>query len=140
MRSDLLLGILGTVNAIRSQERKHMNIASSARSDLTLRTLRVAELAERCISEVNAYQNGEHSDELSAMELFRRAIGQRDPVARVAVQQCFNEMMLRWLRSHPQREMACWLDSEEHYVAQGFARFWLATTQKQGLEFQTLSH
>src|SRR5438105_3129822 len=97
----------------------------------SLRTLSVSVLAERCMSEVNTHRRRVPFDERYCIELFRRATGQRDPVARGAVEQCFHETMIRWLRSHPQREAACSLDSEEHFVAQTFARFWQVTAKSE---------
>jgi hypothetical protein len=44
-----------------------------------------------------------------------------------------------WLRRHPQREVACRLESEEHYVAQTFERFWQATAFNQQVEFSKLA-
>jgi hypothetical protein len=37
------------------------------------------------------------------------------------------------------REVACRLESEEHYVAQAFERFWQATAFNQQVEFSTLA-
>ena len=48
-------------------------------------------------------------------------------------------MVQGWLRCHPSRETACRLESEEHYVAQTFERFWQATTLTQRVEFSTLA-
>ena len=50
------------------------------------------------------------------LELLRRAMVQRDPLTWEAVQQCFNETLLRWMRAHPQREIARRLDSEEIWI------------------------
>jgi hypothetical protein len=114
-------------------------MASATPSDSSLRTLSVPELAEHCLSEVNAYGRGESSDARYCVELFRRATVQRDAVARGAVEQCFHETILGWLQSHPQREAACRLESEEHYVAQAFARFWQETAKGEELAGQTLA-
>jgi DNA-directed RNA polymerase specialized sigma24 family protein len=73
------------------------------------------------------------------MELFRRALQQRDPLAWEAVQQRFGEIVLRWMCGHPLRKVACRFDSEENYVAQAFARFWQATAANQEIRFRTLA-
>src|SRR5205807_2616571 len=52
--------------------------------------------------------------------------------------ECFDETVRGWLYSHPRREVACRLGSEETYVALAFERFWQATSQQQ-LEFETLA-
>jgi hypothetical protein len=40
-------------------------------------------------------------------------------------------MVLGWLHDHPSREVACSRESEEHYVALAFERFWQAALQRQ---------
>ena len=55
------------------------------------------------------------------------------------MQHCFGGMVRGWLRRHPQREVACRLESEENYVAQTFERFWQATAFNQRVEFSTLA-
>ncbi len=91
------------------------------------------------MSEINNYRRGELSNDQYGVELFHRALMQRDPLAREIVQQRFNGLMLGWMRSHPMREAACRFDSEENYVAQAFARFWQATAGNQEIEFRTLA-
>src|SRR5947209_9602666 len=91
------------------------------------------------MSEINNYRREELSNDQYGVELFHRALMQRDPLAREILQQRFNRMMLRWMRSHPMREAACRFDSEENYVAQAFARFWQGTASKQEIEFRTLA-
>lgn len=104
-----------------------------------LNTMSVAVLAEHCTRESNKYRDGEHSDDRYGLELFRRAVMQHDQEAWERLQQCYSELVLSWLRRHPKQEAACRLDSEMNYVAQSFARFWLATTHNQQLAFSTLA-
>jgi hypothetical protein len=107
--------------------------------ELELRTISVSELADGCISEINKYRNGEEPyNEQYCLEMFRRATVEHDSLVWELLQQRLNETMLRWMRSHPQRNIACRFDSEENYVAQAFARFWQATTHNRVLEFNTL--
>jgi hypothetical protein len=47
-------------------------------------------------------------------------------------------MVLGWLHEHPGREMACRSESEEHYMALAFERFWQATLQRQ-VVYKTLT-
>ena len=103
------------------------------------KNMSLSTLADRCMSEINNYRRGEPSSDQYAIELFRRALMQLDPLAWETVQQRFNEMMLRWMRSHPMRKAACRFDSEENYVAQAFTRFWRATVGNQAIEFRTLA-
>jgi len=55
------------------------------------------------------------------------------------MQQCFGGLVRGWLRRHPKREVACRLESEEHYVAQAFERFWQAIAYIQRVKFSTLA-
>src|SRR5256884_9782716 len=48
-------------------------------------------------------------------------------------------MVRGWLRRHPQKEVACRLESEENYVAQAFERFWQAIAYIQRVKFSTLA-
>lgn len=112
---------------------------TSAISELSPHAMSVTELADRCMSEVNNYRNGEPSDDQYGVELFRRALMQRDALAWEIVQQRFNELMLQWMRSHPMRKVAGRLDSEENYVAQAFTRFWQSTAVNQKIEFRSLA-
>jgi hypothetical protein len=48
-------------------------------------------------------------------------------------------MVHGWVRRHPKSAVACRLESEEHYVALAFARFWQATACHQQVEFKTLA-
>jgi len=94
-------------------------------------------LADHCMNEMNKYRHGEPSDDQYGLELLRRAIRQRDARAWEVVQQRFHETVLYWMHTHPMREVACRLDSEENYVAQAFARFWQAAVGNQDIEFKT---
>jgi hypothetical protein len=101
--------------------------------------MRLPDLAAQCIKELDHYRRGDPSTEAFGLELLRRAIRQSDQEAWVWVQHCFSGMVRGWLRRHPQREVACRLESEENYVAQTFERFWQATTFNQQVEFSRLS-
>src|SRR5204862_4068071 len=97
------------------------------------------ELAAQCLCELDHYRRGELCTGAYALELLHRAIIQSDQEAWLWVQHCFGGMVREWLRSHPQREVACRLQSEENYVAQTFERFRHATTIHQQVEFSTLA-
>jgi hypothetical protein len=96
-------------------------------------------LVDHCVREIDNYRQGASCNEKYCLELFRRATAQRDPLAWEALQQCLHEIVLCWVRRHPQREVACRFDSEGNYVACAFARFWLATIYRQQVEFNTLA-
>ncbi|HEX6556993.1 MAG TPA: hypothetical protein VF026_29795 [Ktedonobacteraceae bacterium] len=105
--------------------------------DLSSDVMSASELADHCISEINKYRRGLPSNDEFGLELFHRALIQRDPLAWEVVQYRFNKTVLRWMRFHPMRSAACRFDSEENYVAQAFTRFWQATIDNQEIEFRT---
>jgi hypothetical protein len=96
-------------------------------------------LAALCESELNTYRKGELYADTHGVELIRRATMQGDKEARIWVQSCFGGVVLDWLRCHPKRAHAVRLESEEHYVAQAFERFWQSTTSNPRVEFTTLA-
>lgn len=102
------------------------------------RSMSIAALTTRCMEELHKYGQGAPSDERFGMELFYRALIQRNSLAWEAVQHCFHETMCRWAHHHPLWTIASGYDSEENYVAQGFARFWQAMVNKQDGLFQSL--
>jgi len=106
---------------------------------LLLRGLSVSVLTPLCKDELDRLERGEPGHDQYSVELVHRALVQQDALAREAVQLCFKETMHHWIHSHPNREAACHLESEEHYVAQAFERFWQATTSNQRVEFNRLS-
>jgi hypothetical protein len=96
-------------------------------------------LAARCLKELDNYCCGEPFTDMYGVELLRRATMQDNQEAWASVQNCFGGMVRGWLRCHPNTEAACRLESEEHYVAQAFERFWQATATHQRIEFNRLS-
>ncbi len=103
----------------------------SPRGESALSALRLSELAEQCLLEINAYRCGEPSTEVYGIELLRRATVQDDQEAQASWQQCFAGIVRGWLHRHPSRKAAARLNSEEIYVALAFERFWQATVQQQ---------
>jgi hypothetical protein len=139
--STQLLGAVAEVNMHLWSTRRiglmqePLNVASERSS---LGAMSAWELAEQCEQEMSHFRWEDPSSDLYAVELFRRATSHGDQEAWAEVQHCFGESVRSWLRQHPNREAACHLDNEEHYVALAFERFWQATTS-QKLEFGQLS-
>ena len=102
-------------------------------------TMDVMALVDHCGHEINNYRRGAPCNDEYCLELFRRATAQRDALAWEALQRCLHEIVLCWVRRHPQRAVACRFDSEGNYVARAFARFWQATVCYQQVEFSTLA-
>ena len=121
----------------------HQDLQHDTKQSLTLNQsgseTTAAELAANCVGEINTFRRGEPGTETYSVELLRRAAVQRDEEARVWIQQCFNELVLSWLRSHPDRGAASELHSEEYYVALTFERFWQATALTQYFEINSLA-
>jgi hypothetical protein len=111
---------------------------SSPRRASTLSAMSAWELAEHCQQAMSHYRCGDPSSDQYAIELFRRATRHGDQEAWAGVRHCFSESVRGWLHRHPNKEAACRLDNEEHYVALTFARCWQATTSQQ-VEFDQLS-
>jgi hypothetical protein len=120
----------------------HQGLQLDNKQSLTLNQsgseMNTTELAAHCVGEIHNFRRGELSSEKYSVELLRRATVQGEQEAWAWIQQCFSELVLSWLRSHPKRATACELDSEENYVAQTFERFWQATALTQHIEFNSL--
>lgn len=99
----------------------------------------LSELGDRCKSELNNYSRRVEYVEQYCLEIFHRAMLQGDSLAWELLHERFKPTMLRWLRSHPHRDAASRLESEENYIFQAFERFWSSTVHHQQLEFKTLA-
>jgi hypothetical protein len=121
----------------------HQGLQHDKKQSLTLNQsgseMNATELAAHCVGEINNFRWGKPGTEKYSVELLRRATVQGEQEAWAWIQQCFSELVLSWLRCHPNREAACELDSEENYVAQTFERFWQATALTQHIEFNSLA-
>jgi len=103
------------------------------------KSMSLTALADRCMSEINNYRRGEAYSDQYCLEIFRRAMLERDNAAWLILEARFKEFMLGSFRRHPRSEAASRLDSPENYVAKAFARFWLAAVHNQQLQFTTLA-
>ena len=71
-------------------------------------------------------------------ELLHQALVQGDQDAWAGIEQCLGKTVRRWLHNHPHKEVACCLESEEHYVALAFERLRQAAIQGQ-MTYETLA-
>ena len=108
------------------------------RMEEALFSMNLSRLSDRCASELNKHRRKLAADERFCLEIFRRAIIEHVDQAWSVLQQCFEEVVRIWLRSHSSQDVALRRDSEENYVAQTFSRFWYAV-RTQHIEFQTLN-
>ena len=98
-----------------------------------------AELAARCEGEIKKFCLGNPGSEKYSLELLHRATLQGDKEARTYMKQCFCDLVLRWLRLHPQREAVCEPGQEAHFVDKTFERFWQSRGNRQPIEFNSLA-
>ena len=96
-----------------------------------LSRLSTAELARRCADEQQHYHQRLPVDERAGLELFRRAIQQRDALAWEAIYQQWRSLLLRWLLQHPSASLALAYEPAESYVTAALSKFWQATTRAQ---------
>ena len=106
--------------------------------DEPINRLNLSRLADRCSLELVKRRRKEAADDSYCLEIFRRAILERDDEAWSILQGCFSENVRIWIRSHANSNLALLRDSEENYVAQTFSRFWV-TVHEQHSEFRTLN-
>ena len=112
---------------------------SSSSYKFVLSTLGLISLERRALKEIENYRRGKPSNDQYSLEIFRRAMIDRDDLAWDLMQRCFSPFVRSWLRNHPKRDIAMRFESEENYVAETFKRFWLATRHNPALEFRTLA-
>jgi hypothetical protein len=128
-----------TIADIQAVDHSFPQSTSAHTSDPSLSEMPVSLLAERCLQELDHFRRGEQSQGQYGLELFRRAIMQRDELAWERLQQCLDEILRRWIRNHPKRELLSQLDSEDNCVAQAVERFWYATACQQQVTFGSLA-
>jgi hypothetical protein len=128
-----------TIEDVQADDYSFPQSSSALSSEPSLSEMPVSLLAERCLQEIERFRRGEPSQEQYGLELFRRATTQRDELAWEKLQQCLDEILHRWIRNHPRRELLSQLDSEDNCVAQAFERFWYATVCQQQVKFSSLA-
>lgn len=120
----------------------HQDLQHETNQSLTLKQLSSemnnAELAALCEGEIKKFCLGKPGSEKYSLELLHRATLQRDKEACAFMKQCFQDLVLHWLRLHPQRVLVCKLEKEAYYVDTTFDRFWQSTGLRQPKEFNSL--
>lgn len=127
-----------TRDARQSLELNQLATSMSSHEALAPEVMGIAELASYCIQEIHLYQEGALQQERYCIELLRRATLQGNQDAWKIVQEFLSETVRGWISQHPRKEEACRLESEETYVDQAFARFYLLIVSQQ-TEFSQLS-
>lgn len=86
-----------------------------------------AQLAQRCAAEQQRYHQHAPSDDRYCLELFLRAIHQRDELAWKLITDQFGGTVLGWLRQHPCASRLRDQAEPDAYMTASFSKFWLAT-------------
>ena len=94
-------------------------------------------IACHCTCEIEHYRSNESHNDQYYLEMFHRAMVHHEPDAWEFLQQCFSPLVRSWMRNHPQGNLACRFELEEHYVATTFTRVWQASMINR-LEFDSL--
>lgn len=107
----------------------------------TVQPLSTVELARCCAAEQQQYAQGLPVDERAGLELFRRAIEERDALAWERIYLQWRGLLVHWLLRHPAASLALEQAPVESYVTAALSKFWQATARsrrpRQG--FSTLS-
>jgi hypothetical protein len=85
------------------------------------------ELTRRSAIEERRFRQGIPTDDRARLELFHRAIEQRDELARAVIEQHVRGLLLSWLHRHPAARLALENESPESYVSAALSKFWQAT-------------
>lgn len=101
------------------------------------RQMDLSALTNRCGEEMKRQRRKEAFDDQYCLEIFRRAILEREDQAWAALQQRFSDSVRNWLYRHPSCDLALRRDSEENYISLTFSRFWYAIREQQ-LNFPNL--
>ncbi len=80
-----------------------------------------------CLEEVQDRQR-QPVDERAGLELFRRAVQERDEMAWELIYQQWKGLLLHWLLQHPSARLALEHAPPESYVTGALSKFWQATT------------
>ncbi len=94
-------------------------------------------IAGHCPCEIEDYRSNESHDDQYYLEMFHRALANHEPDAWELLQHCFSPLVRTWMRNHPQRNLACRYELEEHFITNTFTRVWHASLCSR-LEFDSL--
>lgn len=102
-----------------------------------LRHLSTRALARLCREQTAKFQRHESSSDAFGIELFRRAICERDQEAWDAIFTEYRTLVLAWVRRHPARTSVS--DDDEYWVNRTFERLWLAVEPDRFAAFPTMA-
>lgn len=73
------------------------------------------------------------------LEMFRRALGERNRDAQRWLEHHFRAKLIDWIHAHAKRDQACQLHPEEYFVVQAFERCWETSIQHRRFEFKSVA-
>ncbi|HEU4746623.1 MAG TPA: hypothetical protein VFS61_15390 [Anaerolineales bacterium] len=99
-------------------------------SDDELQQMTVTDLAQKCAQETDLYFNHQNYDSRYCVELFRRAVRNKDEHALELLLIQYQPLVARWVEKwiarHP--EISSFSEEPQDFIAQAFERFWISYT------------
>lgn len=89
------------------------------------------------VNEIDECDDAEVYHNKKYLEMFHRAIKERNQDAQRWLERRFRAMLINWIHAHPGRDQACQLHPEEYFVSQAFRRCWQTSIQDHGFEFKS---
>lgn len=87
---------------------------------------------------VKQNHTGERSMDQTDLEVFQRALSERNDDTWSQLFARFRSLVLIWVQNHPQRDLACRYHAPDFYVALAFERFQQSTTRNPSPTFSEL--
>lgn len=98
----------------------------------------ITALAERYKGQRSSVHPKESHQDMEGLELFQRALSQRDDDAWSLLVERYQGLVLAWVRNHARHDLAYRYHNPEYYVALAFERFWQAAARNRSLSFTSL--
>src|SRR5579884_1313522 len=108
-------------------------------SEKQLEVFSVLELASHCAEETSKFLRQRAFDERFCMELFRRAIIQRDDASWAAIYQQYASLVLTWVTQHQNASLLLNQEGGASLVNAAFAKFSQALTPEKMSKFDSLA-
>ena len=97
------------------------------------------DFAKQSMNETGSCSYKDTDNDQYCLEMFRRALLQKDQAVQKCLQQCFREVVLDWVRHYPWVNADCYPKDEEYHVNQAFERFWKTENRHFEVKLATLS-
>jgi hypothetical protein len=88
--------------------------------------------------DVNEVGDGDANHHQKYLEMFCRALKEHNQDAQRWIEHQFRAKLVDWIRTHPSRDQACQLHSEEYFVIEAFKRSWQASIEHQEYDFKSI--